>query len=509
MRTVSGFMVLAMVCACGDAGGRPDDTGDPTLTGTMSTPGTTTVTVGDTTDTPTGPADTSATGSVSDSDTTGPVVTTSTTTSPTSTSSSTDPTATDDSTGPGACADCDEPNQVCMGDTCVTLCQGDPDFCPMGQVCDVISGECKPDGSACTLAGDAITCGNRTCGPGSACDDQGSCVPVAPCADVACTVEGDCWGALCQCDRPVGCMDPTLEALNGPFSDKIIGVDFADDCTAWMVTLRDGVDYLRRLRPDGELTEWPGVSNLDMGEVKVLRSLTVPQFTGPLPIDSQYNPPSPVEGLGEVAITYTCIGGCDGMDPQGVARLVEEDVNNPLPIVIVATVTTGLGPFEAAVADAGPQGLTWGVDRVLYVGNSTANGEFNRADLEFGTQELVTTLPARVHASAPVSPVHLLVALEGGALVRYNVVTQVATPVTELGAHATALSQDPFTNQVYASLSTLAIVEVDPFTGVVEDFAVMPGKGRVAVSPSGKLYFIPADYLVPGDISAWDLPLSF
>jgi hypothetical protein len=37
----------------------------------------------------------------------------------------------------------------------------------------------------------------------------------------------------------------------------------------------------------------------------------------------------------------------------------------------------------------------------------------------------------------------------------------------------------------------------------------MPGKGRVAVSPSGKLYFIPADYLVPGDISAWDLPLSF
>ena len=52
--------------------------------------------------------------------------------------------------------------------------------------------------------------------------------------------------------------------------------------------------------------------------------------------------PTPVEGLGEVALTYTCIGGCDGPDPQGVARLVEEDPGNPLPIVIVAAVTNAL-----------------------------------------------------------------------------------------------------------------------------------------------------------------------
>jgi hypothetical protein len=488
-----GIFFAAMLLGCGDDGRPADTPGVPQTTTTVA------ATTADTTAAP--PTSTDATTTADTTDDT-------TTTAPTTT---TDPTGDPaSSTGPGACADCGDPNQTCVDGTCVTTCQGqDPSPCPMDQVCDVISGECRPQGSACTLAGDSVACGARTCGPGTACDDQSDCVPVAPCAGKACTEGGACWGLFCECERPVSCSDPALADLNGPFSDKIIGVDFADDCTAWMVTLRDGVDYLRRLEPDGTLTEWPGVSNLDMGEVKVLRSLTVPGLTAPFPYATGDLPPAPIEGLGEVAITYTCIGGCDGDDPQGVARLVEEDVANPLPIVIIATVTTGLGPFEAAVADAGPQGLTWGVDRVLYVGNSTANGEYNRADLEAGTQELVTTLPARVHASAPVSSVHLLVALEGGGVYRYNVITQLATEVTQLGAHATSLSQDPFTNQVYAALSTLEVVSIDPFTGVVDDFAVMPGKGRVAVSPSGKLYFIPADYLVPGDIASWDLPLAF
>jgi len=414
------------------------------------------------------------------------------------------------STGASACGECDEPNQACVADQCVTLCQGqDPSPCAADQQCDVITGTCKPAGSECTLAGASTPCGDRNCGPGSVCDDQGTCLPIAPCAGVVCTTEGACWGAACLCERPIDCADPSLEALNGPFSDKIIGLDFADDCTAWMVTLRDGVDYLRRMLPNDEMSEWTGVSNLDLGEVKVLRSLTVPQLSTLPPLADHYTPPVPVEGLGEVAVTYTCIGGCDGDNPQGVARLVEEDPNNPLPLVIVATVTTGLGPFEEPVADAGPQGLSWGVDRVLYVGNSTANGEYNRADLEAGTQDVVTTFAARVHASAPVSPVHLLVALEGGALRRYNVVTQISTPVAELDAHATSLSHDPFTNKVYAALSTLEVVVVDPFTGEIGDFEMMPGKGRVAVSPSGKLYFMPAEYFAPGDIIAWDLPLSF
>ena len=494
-------MVVAVLCSCGDDGGRP---GDESTGATMTTTSVGTTSAATTTDST---ADLPTTGG-SDSE-----AGTTTGTEPTTGSATTGATSSTgeaSSTGAGVCTNCDEPNQACVADECVTLCQGqDPSPCAADEPCDVITGMCKPAGSDCTLAGGSVPCGDRSCGPGSVCDDQGTCLPIAPCADVACTTEGACWGALCGCERPINCSDPSLEALNGPFADKIIGLDFADDCTAWMVTLRDGVDYLRRLLPNGELSEWPGVSNLDMGEVKVLRSLTVPQLTTPPPLADHYTPPTPAEGLGEVALTYTCIGGCDGIDPQGVARLVEEDPNNPLPIVIVATVTTGLGPFEDPIADAGPQGLSWGVDRVLYVGNSTANGEYNRADLEGGTQEVVNTFTARVHASAPVSPVHLLVALEGGALRRYNVITQVSTPVAELGAHATALSHDPFTNKVYASLSTLEVVIIDAFTGEIDDFEMMPDKGRVAVSPSGKLYFMPADYFAPGDIFAWDLPQSF
>ncbi|MEZ4447901.1 MAG: hypothetical protein R3B09_00390 [Nannocystaceae bacterium] len=301
--------------------------------------------------------------------------TASTTTASTGTTAGTDTEGTSVGTTAGACDECVEPNQACVDDQCVTLCQGqDPDPCGPDQVCDVKSGECKDPGSLCTIAGATEVCGDRTCGPGTVCDGVGECLPVAPCAAVICTSEGDCWGEDCSCDRVKECDEAPVDLLNGPFSEKIAGIDFADDCTAWMVTLRDGTDYLRRLTPDGTLTEWPGVSNLDMGEVKVLRRLTIPQrkaapgFTAATP-----PPPEPVEGYGEVALSYICCAncGCAQNPPQGVARLVEEDMNNPLAIVIVATTTQGVGPFGSKLFDAGPQGLAWGEDRIFYVGEST------------------------------------------------------------------------------------------------------------------------------------------
>jgi hypothetical protein len=481
-------LLLAGLCACAGGGATTDDasTGpgpttpstDPDLTTTAPSP-----TTGD------------------------PDTTAAPTTATTGTTAA--DTGTADSTGPGGCDACIAPNQQCVDGECVTLCQGqDPDPCGPDQVCDVISGACKDPDAACVLAGPAVDCGAARCGPGSVCDGQGACVPIAPCADVACTAAQDCWGRLCACERPSECDDPALELLNGPFSSEITALDFADDCTAWMVTLRSGTDYLRRLRPDGEVTEWPGVSNLDMGEVKVLRSLTVPQLTRPYPFAGLPAPPEPVEGIGEVALTYTCCEncGCFSDPPQGVARLVEDDPDTPLPLVIVAQVTQGTGPFGEAVADAGPQGLTWGVDRVLYVGNSTANGDYNTADLPSMTQAAVTSFPARVTASAPVSPVHLVVGLIGGEVQRLNVATAAAELVVDLGADITSFSHDRFTGKVYAGLSTLEIVAFDPFTGEVEGFAVMPGKGRVAVSPSGALYFAPVKYLEDGVIVAWDLP---
>jgi hypothetical protein len=236
----------------------------------------------------------------------------------------------------------------------------------------VISGECKDPGASCSLAGGNEACEGKNCGPGSVCDGLGECVPIAPCASVQCTDGGECWGSLCSCTREVDCEDPSADLLNGPFSTEIGGLDFADDCTAWMVTLRSGTDYLRKLTPEGELTIWDGVSNLNMGEVRVLKRLTVPQALKPADdlAGEVVDPPLPVEGLGEVAITYTSCPtcGCFVDPPQGVARLNEDDMNNPLPIIIVAKATQGMGPFGSNGADAGPQGLTWGEDRVLYVG---------------------------------------------------------------------------------------------------------------------------------------------
>jgi hypothetical protein len=427
------------------------------------------------------------------------------------------------------CLFCDAPNQQCIDGQCVTTCQGQaPDPCGPAQVCDVLSGECRDPGAPCTLAGSAEPCSGRQCGPGSVCDGQGACIPVAPCGDVACLPSGACWGTYCACTRTIACTPPSDDALNGPFAVEIGGLEFADDCTAWMVTLRSGTDYVRRLRPDGTLTEWGGVSNLNMGEVKVLKAVTPPAglalgrpsaLTGagrpsasvPEPHALTGAPAGGVEGLGEVAITYTCCAscGCFTDPPQGVARLVEDDPVDPLPLVIEAVVTQGSGPFGAPAADAGPFGLTWGIDRVLYVGNSTANGDIVTADLAMGTQSALATLAGRITAGAPVSAAHLLFAIEGGQVYRFNVHTLEAQLLVELGDDVTSLSHDAFDGRVYAGLRSLDVVVIEPRTGAVEPFAVMPGRGRVAVSPDGQLWFSPVAYLEANPISAWDLPDAF
>ena len=463
-----------------DGGGNQDEVGN---TGDSST--------GDTVD---GSESSDTMGST---DTTSSSDTTDATSSSESTDSSSDSGSTD--TGPGPC-------------------QVDPEACELGTVCDVISGECVPEGSPCTLSGDAVACGNMQCGPGTVCDDQGSCIPVAPCGQVEC--EGDqCWGASCACERPIPCMTADAATLNGPFSTDLFGLEFADDCNAWMVTLRSGTDYLRRMTPGGELTEWPGVANLNMGEVKVLKALN-PQLPAPPPppppyedlVKSNQVPQTAGGDLGQVAITYTCCPscGCQVNPPQGVARLIEGDMV-PLPIILPAVATQGAnGPFGNTAADAGPMGLTWGVDLRLYVGNANQNGDLDTADLVNQTQDFVTSFDSRVTAAAPLTAVHLLIALDTGELLRFNTQTLQSTPVVDLQVGVTGLSHDSFTGSVYASLSDLTVVEVQPFTGEVFDFDIMPALGRVAVSPDGKLWWVPAKYAVGNlPMQTWDLPLSF
>lgn len=433
-----------------------------------------------------------------------------------------DTTATDDGTDP--CLFCNAPNQQCIDDQCVTTCQGQqPDPCGPAQVCDVVSGECRGPAEPCTLAGDYEPCDGAQCGPGSVCDGLGECVPVAPCGDVVCLDDGSCWGRACACERAMDCMPPSEMDLNGPFAVEISDLEFADDCTAWMVTLRSGTDYLRRLTPDGTLTEWGGVSNLNMGEVKVLKAVTPPagisvgrpgamrgaSATASGSATGLVEPGARgVEGLGEVALTYTCCSscGCFTDPPQGVARLVEDDPANPLPLVIESTITQGTGPFGAASADAGPFGLTWGIDRVLYVGNSTLNGEIVSADLDMGSQAALGSLGGRITAAAPVSAAHLLLAIEGGEIHRFNVRTGASELVADVMQDVTSLSHDAFDGSVYAGLRSLEVVVLDWSSGDVTPFDVMPGLGRVTVSPNGQLWFSPVGYLDPNPISAWDLP---
>ena len=430
--------------------------------------------------------------------------------------------------GPDPCLFCDGPNQACVDGECVTTCQGqEPDPCGPDQVCDVISGECRAPDAACTLAGTSQLCDGQQCGPGSVCDGQGSCIPVAPCGDVVCLESGACWGTACACERTIDCSPPSEADLNGPFATEIGDLAFADDCTAWMVTLRSGTDYVRRLLPDGTLTEWPGVSNLNMGEVSVLKAVTPPAGIAPArpgaiqrnragtevpsSLDLRDGHVRGVEGLGEVAITYTCCStcGCFTDPPQGVARLVEDDPANPLPLVIEAVITQGTGPFGSPGADAGPFGLTWGIDRVLYVGNSTANGDIVTADLEMGTQAALGSLPGRITAGAPISAAHLLFAVEGGEVYRFNVLTAEAELLFDLAEDVTSLSLDAFDGRVYAGLRNLEVVALVPTTGTAEPFDTMPGPGRVTVSPNGQLWFSPVEIVEANPISAWDLPDAF
>jgi hypothetical protein len=491
MRVASLLLLTLVLPGCGDSGA-----GDETTT-TITTP--TQVAEAMTTEpTPT-------TGDTS----TGPSTTQDPTTSPTPTTD----TGSSSATTAAGCGACNEPNQQCIDDACVTGCQGQADACGPGEACDVVTGECVPEGTACAVSGATSECGPGQCGPGTVCDGAGACIAVAPCALSVCNSAGACWGGACQCERGVPCQDPALELLNGPFSTNISGLDFADDCTAWAVTVSGAQEFVRRLTPDGVLTEWGANGDYDLGEVRVLRQLTVPQLT--VAPDAQVTAvpdPPRVEGYGEVALTYICCPTCgscaNNPNARGVARLVEEDAAMPLPIVIFAEPTQGTGPWDEYHLDAGPQGLTWGEDRVLYVGNTQTDGQFDTADLEAATVDPVHLFADRVTAATAISPVHLLVAVHPGTLHRLNTATLDVEFVVDMMSGVTSLSHDAFNGDVYVGLADLSVVRIRPFTGELEDFAAMPSKGRVAVSPGGNLWYTPVKYISDAPLSSWPLPTT-
>lgn len=391
----------------------------------------------------------------------------------------------------------------CVGTTCAAEC-GAPDAepCAAGDTCDFATGRCAPAGTAGILTGDDEACGSHTCRPGTECALDGSCVAAPPCGAVRCTADGSvCWGGGCASTRPVGaCAPAPLARLNE--ADFLLGGDggafdleFDDACNAYTVTMISGQDYLRQVAPDGTFTVWGGVTNLNMGEVAVLRAPGGEFGTG--------------DGLGNVALTYICCAacGCVSADPQGVARLDRVGTTS-LPMVVTALPSTGAGPWGTASLDTGPYGLTWGRDNRLYIGNVTASGDLVRADLDTGETLEIHRFDARILATATFDASSLLVALEGGRIVQASVDLSAQATFADVGQHVTSLFRDPFTGRVYVALGTGTIVELDAAGTARGAFAEAGTAVRIAYAADGYLYALDPGFPRPGAITRYALPAT-
>lgn len=392
------------------------------------------------------------------------------------------------------------------GDTCSAECR-DPSAvpCAAGDVCDFASGACAAEGTPGILTGEGQRCGSDgpLCLPGTECTLDGVCVIAPPCFSMVCDAAGTtCWGRSCVTERPPGsCAPAPLDRLN--MDDFLRGGDggafdleFDDSCNAYSVTMISGTDYLRQLEPDGTLTVWDGVTNLNMGEVAVLRALGGEFGSGD-------------GGLGEVALTYICCAtcGCVSSDPQGVAHLDRVGASS-LPMVVTALPSTGAGPWGVPTVDTGPYGLTYGHDDRLYIGNVDATGDLVRADLATGETATIATLPDRIHASATFDPRSLLVAIEGGAIYRVGTDVDVQALWAEAGEDVTSLVRDPFTGRVYVSVQSSRILEYAPDGTMLSELTTTANAGRLAYAPDGFLYHLVVGWPTRAEVTRHALPAS-
>ncbi|MBK8254801.1 MAG: hypothetical protein IPK82_19340 [Polyangiaceae bacterium] len=413
-------------------------------------------------------------------------------------------------------ANCNKPGEICLAGECVVDCRrvgSTP--CAEGTACDVsdaAEGQCVPIGTACLTTSEPEQCGNRVCGPGSMCDGADQCFPRVPCAGVNCDDKG-CWGSACACTRSIGCSPAPVGTPgevgtlhDNSFRNGLVDLEFDPTCTAWGVTLISGPDYLRSMSADGTASTYPGVTNLNMGEVSVLQNIVVPKSgTGVGP------KPPPPEDL-EVALSYICCAACGCQlqsTPQGVSHF--DPATNTLPLVIPSqTFTTGMGPFGSGAIDTGPAGLTYGTDRVLYVGNVNENGDYHRLDLATNQSTVVTTFPARVYASTPFDALHMLVALEGGDIMLLRLADADSAIWTTSDSPVTGMVRDFFDGSVYVARNDGAIWKYDE-KGAGALVYTAKSRSRLAIAPDGYLYAIN----IPASVAdanptfeRWQLPLT-
>lgn len=416
-------------------------------------------------------------------------------------------------------ATCSAPGSSCRGDACVQDCRyPEAAPCASGNSCDFTDGKCKDAVTECFLPGKFEPCPapsipDKACGPGLLCDGNGACVAAL---GMACTGEGSdstgrIWATGCPCDRPKArCDVASLADLNkagfvgSPVNDRdsegAFDLDFDDVCTAYAVTMISGPDYLRQLTPDGKLTTWSSTTNLNMGQVAVLRV-----------------PTGEFKELGDVAATYICCATCGcietGEDGRlGVVRLDRTSTTRPLPNVLPAKATTGTGPFGSATLDTGPYALTWGADKALYAGNIETNGDFMRVDLVTKKTSKVTSFPTRVTAAGIYDVARLMVATEGGQVALLNTSTAERTDLVKLEAHVTSIRRDKFTGKIYAEVATAKpqILEISGDGKEQKLFQNPPRLGRIALGPDNYLYHLSVypqvNWKAMTSIVRWPLP---
>jgi len=295
----------------------------------------------------------------------------------------------------------------------------------------------------------------------------------------------------------LGTLDETGTLNDFTFTGGMFDLDFDPSCNAYGVTMISGTDYLRKITPAGVITEWAGVTNLNMGEVAALQG-----------VNGTFGGTSE-----DVALSYICCASCgciisgQGSSPQGVALL--DNMAGTLPMQIPSsTFTGGTGPFGNSKVDTGPYGLSWGLDHVLYVGNVDKNGEYYALDLKTQSKTLLQTFTSRVHASAPFDKFRMLVALEGGEVLLVPIAGQLgsATSLMTLPTHATSLVRDSWSGRVYAELADMSIVSFAADGTNLTTFQTAPAKGRITIAPDGYLYHLTLGYPTLAEIVRWPLP---
>jgi hypothetical protein len=412
---------------------------------------------------------------------------------------------------------CTGPGEVCVAGACVADCRpAGANPCDLGKVCNVSDaspGMCVDPSSSCVTTSTPEMCGGGdggtlVCGPGSACDGKGNCYPLVPCNSVVCDTSG-CYGTECACTRPAGC---TVAPLGTPgamgtlqddtFRKGLVDLQFDPMCTAWGVTLISGPDYLRSIAPNGTVASVAGVTNLNMGEVAVLQHLIQTQSVGlPHVLDDP--------GL-DVSLTYICCSACGcqlNSTPQGVAHY--DPMTMQIPLVIPSTMyTNGTGPFGSTTFDTGPAGLSYGTDRVLYVGNIDVNGDYYSLDLSTSMQTMVTTFTKRVYASTAFDAVHQLVALEGGEMSLLRITDATSAMWATSSCPVTAVTRDFFDGTVYVACRDNSIWRYDS-NGKGAVFQTATNPSRIAIAPDGYLYAleIPPPFAdVTPTVERWQLP---